>query len=223
MEEEDRDFQFEIGTFASAIVYGTQPGRFTNYPPNTPVFKNNKFKVGDIVCLNTGQAPQKVLEVKGHCIRCEYVSSRKQMGFRSASDFVAYEYYVPDEDITMKDYDMKDKLYKTLDGNRFGTGLAIDSDGKYVLKMQDNNNFESFAESDLKRVMPYTFDVEFLSGHTINTQGRYSYRGREGQVEVGNILLLNGSMSIARVVAINTESEKATKNFDGVKLVTEKL
>jgi hypothetical protein len=132
------------------------------------------------------------------------------------------EYYVPDEDENMKDYDMKDKLFKTLDGKRFGTGLAIDSDGKYVLKMQDNGNFEAFSESELKRVMPYTFDVEFLTGNT-NRQNRYSYRGREGQVEVGNILLLNDSMSIARVVGVNTESENATKTFDGVKLVTEAL
>lgn len=183
---------------------------------------NQPFKVGDLVCLKTGQAPQKVLEVKGHCIRCEYVSSRKQVGFRSASDFVPYEYYVPDEDENMKDYDMKDKLFKTLDGKRFGTGLAIDSDGKYVLKMQDNGNFEAFSESELKRVMPYTFDIEFLTGNT-NRQNRYSYRGREGQVEVGNILLLNDSMSIARVVAVNTESESATKTFNGVKLVTEAL
>jgi hypothetical protein len=183
---------------------------------------NKPFKVGDLVCLKTGQAPQKVLEVKGHCIRCEYVSSRKQVGFRSASDFVPYEYYVPDEDENKKDYDMKDKLFKTIDANRFGTGLAIDSDGKYVLKMQDNGNFEAFSESELKRVMPYTFDVEFLTGGA-NRQNRYSYRGREGAVEVGNILLLNDSMSIARVVAVNTESESATKTFDGVKLVTEAL
>jgi hypothetical protein len=183
---------------------------------------NPPFKVGDLVCLKTGQAPQKVLEVKGHCIRCEYVSSRKQVGFRSANDYVSYEYYVPDEDKNMKDYDMKDKLFKTLTDNRFGTGLAIDSDGKYVLKMQDTGNFESFDEVTLKRVMPYTFDVEFLTGNS-NRQNRYSYRGREGQVVVGNILLLNDSTSIARVVAVNTESESATKTFDGVKLLTEAL
>jgi hypothetical protein len=209
-------------SFLDAVRQGRDTVRVWYPYDSEPATAPNKFKVGDLVRLKTGEAPQKVLEVKGYCIRCEYVSSRKQIGFRSADDFVPYEYYVPDEDKNMKDYDMKDKLFKTLEGNRFGIGLAVDSDSKYVLKMQDTGNFESFSESELKRVMPYTFDVEFLTGGT-NRQNRYSYRGKEGTVEVGNILLLNDSMSIARVVAVNTESENATKTFDGVKLVTEAL
>jgi len=208
--------------FIDAVRSGYYDYDLPKYKSSATSPQYSKFKVGDIVRLVGGEAPQKVLEVRGHCLRCEYLSSRKQNGFRSASDYVPYEYDVPYEDKNMKDFDMKDKLFKTLEGNRFGTGLAIDSDGKYVLKMQDNGNFEAFAESELKRVMPYTFDVEFLTGGT-NRQNRYSYRGREGQVEVGNILLLNDSMSIARVVAVNTESETATKTFDGVKLVTEAL
>jgi ribosomal protein S28E/S33 len=180
------------------------------------------FKVGDIVRLKSGEAPQKVLDVKGYCIRCEYISSRKQIGFRSAADFVKYEYDVPSEEDKMEDYDMKDKLFKTLETNRFGTGLAIDSDGKYVLKMQDNGNFEAFSESELKRVMPYTFDVEFLSGST-NRANRYSYRGREGSVQLGDLLILEDSANIARVVAVNTESESATKTFKGRKLQSVEL
>jgi hypothetical protein len=180
------------------------------------------FKVGDTVRLKSGEAPQRVLEVKLSQIRCEYVSSRKQIGFRSATDFVKYEYDVPNEEDKMEDYDMKDKLFKTLESNRFGTGLAIDSDGKYVLKMQDNGNFEAFSESELKRVMPYTFDVEFLSGST-NRANRYSYRGREGSVQLGDLLILEDSANIARVVAVNTESEAATKTFKGRKLQSVEL
>lgn len=188
---------------------------------NNYIHKDNTFKVGDIVQLRSGSSPQRVLEVKGFCIRCEYLSSRKQLGFRSANDYILY----PQETLTnytQETYKMKDKLYKTLTDNRFGTILAIDTDGKLVLKMQDTGNFEAFAESELKRVMPYTFDVEFLTGNT-NRDNRYSYRGREGQVKVGDILLLNDSRSLARVIAINTESEAATTTFNGVKLLTENL
>lgn len=187
-----------------------------------PTSYKQPFKVGDIVRLKSGEAPQRVLEVKLNQIRCEYISSRKQIGFRSVDDFVKYEYDVPNEEDKMEDYDMKDKLFKTLETNRFGTGLAIDSDGKYVLKMQDNGNFEAFSESELKRVMPYTFDVEFLSGST-NRANRYSYRGREGSVQLGDLLILEDSANIARVVAVNTESEAATKTFKGRKLQTVEL
>lgn len=193
-----------------------------SYDDSYPTSYKQAFKVGDIVRLKSGEAPQKVIEVTGHCIRCEYVSSRKQIGFRSAADFVKYEYNVPNEEDKMEDYDMKDKLFKTLETGRFGTGLAIDSDGKYVLKMQDNGNFEAFSESELKRVMPYTFDVEFLSGST-NRANRYSYRGRDGSVQLGDLLILEDSANIARVVAVNTESEAATKTFKGRKLQTVEL
>jgi uncharacterized protein YodC (DUF2158 family) len=191
---------------------------------------NRSFKVGDIVRLKNGEAPQKVLEVRGYCIRCEYVSSRKQIGFRNCNDFVHYEhteflpseYTTPNTQNNTKDFDMKDKLFKTLANSRFGTGLAIDSDGKYVLKMQDNGNFEAFAENELKRVMPYTFDVEFLSGST-NRANRYSYRGKEGSVQLGDLLILEDSGNLARVVEVNTESETATKTFKGRKLQTVEL
>lgn len=180
---------------------------------------NNPYSPGDIVRLRSGSAHQRVLEVRGGYIHCEYIKIQKQVGFRDAADYELITKH-DNTDNNEEEFDMKDKLYKTVTDNRFGTGLAIDSDGKYVLKMQDSGNFESFDESNLKRVMPYTFDVQFLDGRSSNT---YAYRGREGQVVVGDILILHSSNSIARVVAVNTESEKATKTFDGVKLLTAEL
>ena len=175
-------------------------------------------KAGDLVKLRTGTAPQRVIAVNraSNSIMCEYISSGKQLGFRPISDFEPYT------ELTEVKDEMKDKLFKTLTDNRFGTGLAIDSDGKYVLKMQDNGNFEAFEAIALKKVMPYTFDVAFI-GNSSNRGSSYSYRGREGQVKVGDILLLEDNFSLARVVATNTESENATKTFKGFKLVTEVL
>jgi uncharacterized protein YodC (DUF2158 family) len=187
------------------------------------------FKVGDIVKLKNGKSAQKVVAVSADNkkIRCQYLTSRKENDFRNAEYYEPYvEYttnnkYVHYTTNTEEEYTMKDKLFKTLADNRYGTGLAVDSDGKFVLKMQDNGNFEAFSESDLKKVMPYTFAVKFVGTSQNNTT--YHYRGTEGSVAVGDLLLLNTSMSIARVVAVNTESDSATKSFDGIKLVTQTL
>ena len=113
---------------------------------------------------------------------------------------------------------MKGKLFQTLDGSVYGEGLVIDGDGKYVLKL-NNGDYKAFAADQLKRVMPFTFDVVFngMSGKS------YSYLGTAGSVAVGDILIEANDFTIARVVAVGTESDAATKTFKGVKLVTAPL
>lgn len=188
---------------------------------------NHIYVPGDIVRLVQGAKHLKVMQVNDYALQCVDLDTGKYLPFLMATRFVPVRTRHGGGTDTINKLNteepmtMKDKLYKTVTDNRYGTGLAIDSDGKFVLKMQDTNTFESFMEGDLKRVMPYTFDVQFVTGRSDVT---YSYRGREGQVEVGDILMLTGSSySIGLVVAINTESEKATKIFDGVKLLTAAL
>jgi hypothetical protein len=161
----------------------------------------------------------RVVEAKGYAIRCEYMSSRKQMAFRSQDDFVIYEADTAKEFnkiVEKKETEMTVKLYKTVDGNRYGEYKANDGD-KILLLMQDSNTYEAFTPDAIKRVMAFTFDVMF------NGQGKvYSYLGTEGDVAAGD-LLLTDEMSIARVVAVGTESETATKRFKGVKLAAVRL
>lgn len=182
------------------------------------------YRVGDIVRLKNGDAPQKVIEVRGHAIRCEYISSRKQIGFRDQKDYVKYveptnKEYIRCSEVTAKNKEetkMTTKLYKTISGDRYGEYKAHDGD-KLVLLMKDSNGYEAFLASELKKVMPFTFDVIY-EGH-----GKvYSFLGTEGTVEAGDVLMDN-AMTVVRVTAVNTESESATKRFTGIKLVTEKL
>lgn len=172
---------------------------------------NQPFKVGDIVCLKTGQAPQRVLEVKGHCIRCEYVSSRKQIGFRSASEFKIYtETNIEEKTI------MKHTLYKVVADNRYGEFKAMDGN-KALLYMKDSNTYEAFDMSAIKKVMPYTVDIVFSGkGQT------YSYLANKDEFAVGDLLLTDG-LGMAKVVAVDTESELANKTFTGYKLNVTKL
>lgn len=180
-----------------------------------------EFAVGQLVKLKTGTAPQRVIRVRssathpGTEIKCEYLNSRKELDFRPSTD---YEIYIETRPENTKEDPMKGKLFQTLDGSVYGEGLVIDGDGKYVLKL-NNGDYKAFAASELKRVMPFTFDVIFsgMSGK------RYSYLGKAGSVEVGDVLMDSKDFTIARVVAVGTESDAATKTFEGVKLKVEAL
>jgi hypothetical protein len=87
--------------------------------------------------------------------------------------------------------------------------------------MKGTGELLPFDKKDIELVMPFTFNVQF---NVVGTE--YSYLGKEGTVKVGDLLLkTDGSKGIviAKVTAVNTKSEKATKYFDGVKIVTESL
>jgi hypothetical protein len=124
---------------------------------------------------------------------------------------------------------MKGKLFQTKeDTPRFGVGLAVNSQNEYVLEMKVTGALEAFTmkkgKEQLEVVMPYSFAVKYSTGPQT-----YQYRGREGSVKVGDLLLsLNsqhakGGISIAQVTEIDTKNDKATKSFDGMKIVTEPL
>ena len=137
MEEMSRTFAMAAQYYESDII--------TTY---------QKFKVGDIVRLKNGDAPQKVIEVRGAAIRCEYISSRKQIGFRDQKDYVKYvestnKEYIRCSEVTAKNKEetnMTTKLYKTISGDRYGEYKAHDGD-KLVLLMKDSIVCNSFPDS----------------------------------------------------------------------------
>ena len=183
------------------------------------------FSIGQLVKLKTGTAPQRVLHMRWNSscnrveIKCEYLNSRKELDFRPETSFEAY---IPPFNETKpeqtKEHPMKGKLFQTLDGSVYGEGLVIDGDGKYVLKL-NNGEYKAYASTELKRVMPFTFDAVYsgMAGK------RYSFLGKAGSVEVGDILMDAKDFTILRVVAVGTESDSATKVFEGVKLKVEAL
>jgi hypothetical protein len=87
--------------------------------------------------------------------------------------------------------------------------------------MKDGSGVRSFAKKEVEVVMPFTFSVQF---NGVGTE--YSYLGKEGTVKIGDLLLKQDGtkgITIAKVTAVNTKSDKATKYFDGVKIVTESI
>ncbi len=217
MEEfESNPADWQVGSFARA-VYNQPSKRYSK----TSIFYTPYFKVGDIVKLRKGTSPQRVVQTmwnQQHLrtdIKCEYLTSNKNLDYRPETD---YEFYTETLKEQPKELPMKGKLFQTLDGSVYGEGLVIDGDGKYVLKL-NNGEYRAYTPAELKRVMPFTFDVVFngMSGK------KYSYLGTAGSVAVGDILMESNDFTIARVVAVGTESDAATKTFSGTKLLTAPL
>lgn len=176
-----------------------------------------RLQKGDLVRKKYGTKVIEVTEEYGNHFYGRYVHSGASSGRLSIGDVVRVE----DQEVETKGYEkMKGKLFQTKDG-RFGIGLAVNSQGEYVLEMKGTGDLVRFKKSELEVVMPFTYSVQF---NGVGTE--YSYLGKEGSVQVGDLLLKTDGtkgITIAKVTAVNTKSEKATKYFDGVKIKTEAL
>jgi len=86
--------------------------------------------------------------------------------------------------------------------------------------MKGTGDLVAYDKNEVELVMPFTFSVQFNGTGT-----EYSYLGKEGSVKIGDLLLKTDSkgITVAKVTAVDTKSEKATKYFDGVKIVTEAI
>ena len=116
-------------------------------------------------------------------------------------------------------------LYETEDG-RFGTKLATNSEGKVVLEIKGSKGeVEAFAPETIKEVVPYTVSVQFIEGNDARygKPKNYSFISKEGQVQAGDIIFVDGSPNMARVTKLNTKSRQATKELKGRKVLTEDL
>jgi hypothetical protein len=196
-----------------------------------PTASNAKFSVGDRVRLRHGKAQMVIVKTQGHAVQADYVS-RTRAGYagtlkwRPESDFVFYRTSDNDENLIEteeRNTDMKNKLYQTREASpRFGTMLAVNSQGKLVLEMKGTGEVLAFDKNDVEVVMPYTFGIRFPNNNT-----EYHYLGSEGDLEVGDYVMLDnspvGKSEIARVTSVNTRSEAATVTFRGVKLLTKRI
>lgn len=191
-----------------------------------------KFKAGDRVRLRNGAALMIVIGVRaqgrGHEIQAEYASKAnnvyvRQPKWRTDADFTFYE-TTTNTTKQKETNEMNGKLYQTNEATpRFGTLLTTNSQGDLVLEMKGAAGaVEVFNASAVTVVTPYTFGVKFGG-----IGQEYSYLGKDGDVEVGDLLVLDesprGDLNVARVTGVNTKAGNATKTFKGVKLVTKRL
>lgn len=215
MEPEDN---LDSNSFRNAMyTYGNT--RSTRFPGKilSPCQEIYAFNSGDLVKLRTGTAAIKITDIRANPyrypdIRGIYVNCKKIVEWKSSQYFEPYI-----EENKIERFEMKNKLFATRsEPVRYGKGVTEIETGKYLLEMSDTKNYEAFDMSAIKLVVPYSYSVIF---NGMNGK-EYQYRGKEGTVAVNDLLMDAKDFTIARVVAINTESEAATKEFNGVKLLT---
>ena len=108
------------------------------------------------------------------------------------------------------------KLYQTKEETpRFGTLLATNSAGKYVIEMKGTGEVLTFDKGDVEEVKPYTVRIKFQ-----DSSNEYDYLSRKGDVEKGDMIIVDGNGHIAKVTAVDTKSDRATKELSGRKVVT---
>lgn len=192
--------------------------------PNKQYNKKSKqmtqrLQVGDLVRKKYGTKAIEVVQEYGNHFYGRYVHSGASTGRLSIGDVVRVENQTVE---TKGQENMKGKLFQTKEADvRFGIGLAVNSRGEYVLEIKGTGDLVAFNKKDIELVMPFTYSVQFNGAGT-----EYSYLGREGAVQPGDLLLKTDGtkgITIAQVTAVNTKSEKATKYFEGVKIKTEAL
>lgn len=121
---------------------------------------------------------------------------------------------------TNQEENTMNKLYETKEETpRFGTYLAINSAGRLVLEMKGTGNVETFDKKDVEEVKPYTVRVRY--GTQNNGSKGYEFFAKKGEVSVGDLLYLTDYKEFAVVDAVDTKSNRATKNLHGRRVLSE--
>lgn len=109
------------------------------------------------------------------------------------------------------------KLYE-IDTNgvtTYGSKLATDSSGNWVMELKGSNKVVSVPRDTVTEVLPYTVGVKFNTGPQV-----YSYLARAGDWTVGDIVVVDSSHSnpFAVITAIDTKSPAGQKWLAGTKI-----
>lgn len=157
-------------------------------------------------------------------VRCLGPSLR---GPRDFDDFVPYEGPLPDEnsvepesnwftgEYEPKENDMSTDLYQTkTEPHRFGTKIAVNSTGQFVLEMKgEGGKVEAFNEADIELVLPYSVSLSRLSLTADRSHETTIHVLTEpGKVQLDDILLELNSGIIWRVVQLDSKVKNPKTN-----------
>lgn len=181
------------------------------------LLKGKDLCVEDIVSYPSGAAKYRVSSIchNTEVIYLRHIYTNRMYSVLFHRNFVLWE-KCEDEEKTQEKTEMLYEITTTEGEVVYGTKLTEASNGKWVMELKGTGAVIPVDSSMCKKVVPYTVSVKFVTGST-NSKS-YSYKAKEGQFSVGDILVLDDG-SIARVAKLNTEAEFATKFLTGTKLV----
>ena len=114
-----------------------------------------------------------------------------------------------------KDEEMNNTLYQIKGTETYGTLLAKNSEGKFVLEIKGTKEVKTVDPTDVEEVIPHSVAVKF------NGQGQnYHYFAPKDSLEVGDWVIMDCG-SFAKVTDVDCKSKKATKELMGRKVLTE--
>lgn len=117
----------------------------------------------------------------------------------------------PEGDTTMTLYQTKEET------PRFGTKLAVNTSGKYVLEMKGSGEVLVFDKNDVEEVRPYTVQATYPgSGKT------GSFVAVKGSVDKGDLIILSNG-TLIKITALDTKSNVTASLKGAVKLATTPL
>jgi len=152
------------------------------------------------------------------------IVSKKVYGNEPGSWFHRTDYWIknPCSEIALEmEGKTVNKLYeiKHEDQTLYGHKLAVNSAGKWVMEIKGTGAVLAVDKSEVEEVMPHTISIQFDKG-----KQAYAYLAEAGKYKVGELYVLDApyGRSIVQVIAVDTKSVHATKQFEPLaKLVTE--
>ena len=169
----------------------------------------DEVTVGDIITRSPrGRKPIEVLKVDGNYISGKYVESGKTI-------WEYYNYFQPYEnnDQTIMS---KEQLFTWTDkdGQHYGTYLATNSSGQYVIEVKQTGHIVTMHPDYLEEVIPWTFSAR-------NASTEKHFTGPD-TIKKGDGLLQTSTSKFWIVTDVDTKNKTATK-FVGRRFVTEEI
>ena len=172
----------------------------------------SEFQVGDIVRKLNGKLPAQITsKIYSDRFYCHYLGSGNPFSAYSY-DLVLYE--DPTETQTMKTLYTFEENGKTI----FANVIGKTQDGNLVLEARGGGGIFTKAESEVVEVIPYTVEIEFLTGG----KNSVHYEARQDALVKGDFVVSDQGQ-FGRVKAVDTKNKSARGKFAGRKLVTEPI
>ncbi len=189
------------------------------------------YKVGDIVRVRCGSSPIRITKIYKDLDKSlwyvdgYYLSTKNVVRQKRTNDLTTYSGSLQGYDLSIPEsHPDTDQTQTKKDDNMlyqfnvddkivFGAYLATNSDGKWVMEARDTKAIHLLDKKDVEEVLPYTISVRFSNSDGSQT---YSYFAEKDKFTLG-FYLVNGAVKsgfgIAEVVALDTKSKSATKDF----------
>ena len=168
----------------------------------------DEVTVGDLIIrFPNGRRPIEVTEIDGNYIHGRYVNSGKPVW-----DY--HNYFQPYEDNTIMS---KEQLFTWTDphGQYYGTYLATNSSGEYVLEVKKTGNIVTMHPDQVEEVIPWTFSAK-------NASTKKHFTGGSDIIKKGDALLEFSTSKFWIVTDVDTKNKTATK-FVGRRFITEEI